>query len=115
MVGFALIGLATSLPELSTIVTALRIRRYEMAFGQVFGTNFVNLSLILLADAVFAGGPVINELYRVQFENRGPGVLGRDYGFQTGRGLIPCQKGNRAGADGEPGKIGAGPPLPRPV
>jgi cation:H+ antiporter len=33
-----------------------------MAFGQVFGTNFVNLSLILLADAVFTRGPVINEL-----------------------------------------------------
>lgn len=62
MVGFALIGLATSMPELSTIVAALRIRQYEMAFGQVLGTNFVNLSLILLADAVFAGGPVINEL-----------------------------------------------------
>lgn len=62
LVGFALIGLATSMPELSSIVTALRIRRYEMAFGQVLGTNFVNLSLILLADAVFAGGPVINEL-----------------------------------------------------
>jgi cation:H+ antiporter len=62
MVGFALIGLATSTPELSTVVTALGIRRYELAFGQVLGTNFFNLSLILLADAVFAGGPVINEL-----------------------------------------------------
>jgi cation:H+ antiporter len=62
MVGFALIGLSTSLPELSSILTALRIRRYEMAFGQVLGTNFINLSLILLADAVFAGGPMINEL-----------------------------------------------------
>jgi cation:H+ antiporter len=62
MVGFALIGLATSMPELSSIVTALRIRRYEMAFGQVLGTNFINLSLILLADGVFRGGPVINEL-----------------------------------------------------
>ncbi len=62
MVGFALIGVATSMPELSTIATALRIRRYEMAFGQVLGTNFVNLTLILLADAVFVGGPVIGEL-----------------------------------------------------
>lgn len=62
MVGFALIGLATSMPELSTIVTALRIRQYEMAFRQVLGTNFANLSLILLADAVFAGGLVIDEL-----------------------------------------------------
>lgn len=62
MVGFALIGLATSLPELSSITSAFRIRRYEMAFGQVLGTNFINLALILLADAFFAGGPVINEL-----------------------------------------------------
>ena len=66
MVGFALIGVATSMPELSTIITALRIRQYEMAFGQVLGTNFVNLSLILLADAVFTGGPVINELGRFE-------------------------------------------------
>lgn len=62
IVGFALIGLATSMPELSSTIEAVRMRRYEMAFGQVFGTNFVNLSLILLADAVYVGGPVINQL-----------------------------------------------------
>lgn len=62
LVGFVLIGVATSMPELSTITTALKIRRYEMAFGQVLGTNFVNLSLFLLADLVFAGRPVVNEL-----------------------------------------------------
>lgn len=66
MVGFALIGLATSLPELSTIVAAVRLGRYEMAFGQVLGTNFVNLSLVVLADAVFTGGPVIDELGRFE-------------------------------------------------
>ena len=27
-----------------------------MAIGEVLGTNFVNLSLILVADAVYAGG-----------------------------------------------------------
>ncbi len=62
MVGFLLIGFSTSMPELSSIIAALRLRRYEMAFGQVLGTNFVNLSLFLLADMVFTGGPVINEL-----------------------------------------------------
>lgn len=66
MVGFALIGLSTSMPELSSIIAALRLKRYEMAFGQVLGTNFVNLSLILLADGVFSGGPVINELSRFE-------------------------------------------------
>lgn len=66
MVGFALIGLSTSMPELSSITAALRLKRYEMAFGQVLGTNFVNLSLFLLSDAVFSGGPVINELSRFE-------------------------------------------------
>jgi cation:H+ antiporter len=66
LVGFALIGVATSMPELSSIVTAVRIRRYEMAFAQVLGTNFINLSLILLADGVYQGGAVINELSRFE-------------------------------------------------
>ncbi len=62
LVGFALVGLATSTPELATILTALHLRRPEMAFGQVLGTNFINLSLLPLGDALFAGGPLINEL-----------------------------------------------------
>lgn len=37
-----------------------------MAFGQVLGTNFINLAMILLADLVYAGGPVINELGRFE-------------------------------------------------
>ncbi len=65
-VGFMLIGVATSMPELSTIVTALKLRRHEMAFGQVLGTNFVNLSLFALADIVYPGGPVVNELGRFE-------------------------------------------------
>lgn len=66
LVGFLLIGISTSMPELSTITAALRIHRYEMAFGQILGTNFINLSLILVADLVFVGGPVINELGRFE-------------------------------------------------
>lgn len=62
IVGFGLIGTATSLPELVTIIAALRLGRPEMAFGQVLGTNFVNLSLFPLGDAVFAGKPMINTL-----------------------------------------------------
>src|SRR5690606_39246423 len=62
LAGFALIGLATSTPELATILTALRLKRPEMAFGQVLGTNFVNLSLLPLGDALFDGGPIIDEL-----------------------------------------------------
>lgn len=66
MVGFLLIGVSTSMPELSTIIAAISLRRYEMAFGQILGTNFINLSLILVADLVFSGGPVIDELGRFE-------------------------------------------------
>ena len=62
IVGFALIGTATSLPELVTVITALKLRRPEMAFGQVLGTNFVNLSLFPVGDWIFDGKPVLNTL-----------------------------------------------------
>lgn len=65
-VGFLLIGTATSLPELSTIVAAFRLGRHEMAFGQVLGTNFINLSMFNVADIAFSGGPVIGELGRFE-------------------------------------------------
>jgi cation:H+ antiporter len=75
LVGFVLIGVSTSLPELSTIVAALRMRKYEMAIGEVLGTNFVNVSLILLSDAMFTGGPVINELGRFEIASALLGVV----------------------------------------
>jgi cation:H+ antiporter len=62
IVGFALIGTATSLPELVTVVVALRLGRPEMAFGQILGTNFINLSLLPLSDWIFDGEPVANTL-----------------------------------------------------
>ena len=62
IVGFAFIGTATSLPELVTVLTALRLGRPEMAFAQVLGTNFINLSMLAIGDAFYTGGPVLNVL-----------------------------------------------------
>jgi len=75
IVGFVLIGVSTSLPELSTLAAALRLAKYEMAIGEVLGTNFVNLSLILLADAVFTGGPVVDEIGRFETASALLGVV----------------------------------------
>ena len=61
IVGFTLVGIATSLPEISTIVTAVRLGRYEMAIGDIFGTNLFNLGLLFVADAAYLGGPIMNE------------------------------------------------------
>lgn len=62
IVGFALIGTATSLPELVTVIAALKLGRPEMAFGQILGTNFINLSLLPVGDWIFDGEPVVNML-----------------------------------------------------
>jgi cation:H+ antiporter len=66
IVGLVLVGFATSLPELSSIISAVRLQRYEMAMGDVFGTNILTLGLIFLADLFYAGEPVLNQAGRFE-------------------------------------------------
>jgi cation:H+ antiporter len=61
IVGFALVGFCTSLPELSSIIGALRLKRYQLALGDIFGTNLFNIQIIFIADLFYRGGPVLNE------------------------------------------------------
>lgn len=58
-VGATIVGFATSLPEISTVVAAVRMGRFTMAFADIFGTNIFDLMLILPIDAVAPGGPVL--------------------------------------------------------
>lgn len=60
--GATLVAVATSLPEISTMVAAVRLRRYEMALGDIFGTNLFNAALIFLIDALAPGPPVLNRV-----------------------------------------------------
>jgi cation:H+ antiporter len=66
IVGFVLVGAATSLPEASSVVTAVRLRRYQLAIADIFGTNLFNILLLLLADALYRGGPVLAEAGRFE-------------------------------------------------
>jgi cation:H+ antiporter len=59
--GAVFLGFSTSLPELSTVIAAVRLRRYEMAISGVFGTNLFNVTIIVLVDALHPGGPVLAE------------------------------------------------------
>jgi cation:H+ antiporter len=66
LAGFVLVGLATSLPEISSVVGAVRLRRYELAIGDIFGTNLFDLMLIPIADVFFLGGPILGEAGRFE-------------------------------------------------
>lgn len=61
LIGLVLVGFATSLPELSSIRSAMQEERYRMVLGDIFGTNIFNLTLIFLADLFFAGPPVLGQ------------------------------------------------------
>jgi cation:H+ antiporter len=60
--GFFFVGLTTSLPELSTTISAVKLKRYRMAFSNIFGTNLLNVGLILLADLFYFEGPALDEV-----------------------------------------------------
>jgi cation:H+ antiporter len=61
MIGLVLVALATSLPELSTITAAVKRKRYEMALGDVFGTNLLTMALIFVADVAYREGAILSE------------------------------------------------------
>ena len=60
--GFFFVGLTTSLPELSTTISAVKLKRYRMAFSNIFGTNLLNVGLVLLADLFYFKGPALDEV-----------------------------------------------------
>jgi cation:H+ antiporter len=63
--GLVFLAFATSLPEISTVLTAVRLQRYAMAIADVFGTNLFNVTIIVLVDALHPGGPVLVETGRL--------------------------------------------------
>jgi cation:H+ antiporter len=60
-VGAVLLALSTSLPEVSTVVAAVRLRQFAMAYSDIFGTNLFDLVLVVLVDLAYSGGPVLGE------------------------------------------------------
>ena len=59
LVGFLLVAFATSLPEISSVTEAVRAGRFQLAVGDIFGTNLFNLSLLIVADLLSGGKPVL--------------------------------------------------------
>jgi cation:H+ antiporter len=59
--GAVFLAFATSLPEWSTVISALRLKRYEMAISDIFGTNLFNVTIVVLVDWLHPGGPVLLE------------------------------------------------------
>lgn len=57
--GAIFLAAATSLPEVSTVLSAVRLRQYEMAFSDAIGTNLFNVTILVLVDLLHPGDPVL--------------------------------------------------------
>lgn len=57
--GAALLAVTTSLPELVASIASLRIGAYDMAVGNLFGSNVANMSVLLFADLAYTEGPIL--------------------------------------------------------
>jgi cation:H+ antiporter len=54
-VGTWLVGLATSLPELAASLAAVRMGAFDLAVGNLFGSNALNMAVLLPLDLVHPG------------------------------------------------------------
>ena len=60
--GTAFLGAISSLPELVAIVAATRIGAYDLAVGNLFGSNVFNMFALGLTDVFYTGGNFIEEI-----------------------------------------------------
>ena len=59
-VGTWLVGFSTSLPELVTSLAAVRLRAYDLAVGNLFGSNALNMTIFVVLDPLHRGPPVLS-------------------------------------------------------
>lgn len=63
-VGTTLVALCTSLPELVSTVAAIRMGSFELAMGNIFGSNAFNMLIMVPLD-FFHNGPILASVSRM--------------------------------------------------
>lgn len=58
LAGALFLGVATSLPELSSTVTLFRLRNYNIAVGNIVGSCLFNMVILTVADLLWFGGSI---------------------------------------------------------
>lgn len=59
-IGTSLVAITTSLPELVTAVAAVRLGAFDLAVGNLFGSNAFNMAAFFFVDVAYRSGPLFN-------------------------------------------------------
>ena len=58
LAGALFLGVATSLPELSSTISLFRMRNYDIAVGNIVGSCLFNMIILTVADLLWFGGTI---------------------------------------------------------
>ncbi len=59
-IGTSLVALTTSLPELVVSISAVRLGAFDLAVGNLFGSNAFNMAAFFFADLAYRGGGLLS-------------------------------------------------------
>ncbi len=59
-VGASLVAVATSLPEVVTSLAAVRLGAFDLAVGNLFGSNAFNMFVLFFTDVAYRPGPLLS-------------------------------------------------------
>ncbi|MCD6328076.1 sodium:calcium antiporter [bacterium] len=65
VIGTFFLAIATSLPELTVCIAAVRMGSADMAVGNIFGSNIFNIAALFFADLFFVKGPILAHVSNV--------------------------------------------------
>ena len=58
-VGSIFLAIATSLPELVVSLSALKLREFDLAIGNIFGSNMVNMFILFICGLFYPARPIL--------------------------------------------------------
>lgn len=61
-IGTSLVAITTSLPELVTAIAAVRLGAFDLAVGNLFGSNAFNMAAFLFADLAYRDGGLLGSI-----------------------------------------------------
>ncbi len=73
-VGALFLALITSLPEVAVCLAAVKMSAYEMALGNILGSNIFNLGIIFWADLAYREGSILSGIEPSIYVAAGLGV-----------------------------------------